>query len=86
MERQRAEQADQIAISAARERDELQERVDKLIRQLDDAAADNQEINRRLQAFEARRQLELADDLGRAQIDQLLRVTPARLASPSTCC
>ena len=54
--------------------------MDKLIRQLDDAAADNQEINRRLQDFEARRQLELADDQGRTQIDELLRVTQERLA------
>ncbi len=80
MERQRADQADQAATSAARERDQLQERVDKLIRQLDDAAADNQETNRRLQDFEARRQLELADDQGRTQIDELLRVTQERLA------
>ena len=80
MERQRADQADQAATSAARERDPLQERVDKLIRQLDDAAADNQETNRRLQDFEARRQLELADDQGRTQIDELLRVTQERLA------
>ena len=79
-ERQRAEAADQAAIAAARERDALQERVDKLIRQLDDAAADNQEVNRRLQDFEARRQLELADDPGRTQIDELLRVTQERLA------
>ena len=80
LERQRADEADQVAASAARERDELQERVEKLIRQLDDAAGDNQELNRRLQDFEARRQLELADDQGRAQIDELLRVTQERLA------
>jgi len=80
LERQRADQADQAAISAARERDELQDRLEKLIRQFDDAAADNQELNRRLQDFEARRQLELADDQGRAQIDELLRVTQERLA------
>ena len=80
LERQRAVAADQTAVSAARERDALQERVDKLIRQLDDAAADNQEVNRRLQDFEARRQLELADDPGRTQIDELLRVTQERLA------
>jgi len=55
-------------------------RVDKLIHQLDDAAADNQEVNRRLQDYEARRQLELADDPGRTQIDELLRVTQERLA------
>ena len=80
LERQRAEAADQSATAAVRERDALQERVDKLIRQLDDAAADNQEVNRRLQEIEARRQLELADDQGRTQIDELLRVTQERLA------
>ena len=80
LERQRAEAADQAASTASRERDALQQRVDKLIRQLDDAAADNQEVNRRLQDFEARRQLELADDPGRTQIDELLRVTQERLA------
>jgi hypothetical protein len=80
MERQRAEEAEQVATSAAHERDELQVRVDKLVRQLDGAAADNHELNRRLQDFEARRQLELADDQGKAQIDELLRVTQERLA------
>ncbi len=80
LERQRADAADQAASLSDRERVALQDRVEKLIRQLDDAAADNQEVNRRLQDFEARRQLELADDQGRAQIDQLLRVTQERLA------
>jgi len=79
-ERERAEEAEQAANTEARERVALQDRVEKLIRQLDDAAADNQELNRRLQDFEARRQLELADDQGRAQIDELLRVTQERLA------
>jgi hypothetical protein len=78
--RQRAEVAEQMALSVANERDTARAQVDKLIRQLDDAAADNQELNRRLQDFEARRQLELADDQGRAQIDELLRVTQERLA------
>jgi hypothetical protein len=80
LERQRAEEAEQVATSATHERDELQERFDKLVRQLDGAAADNHELNRRLQDFEARRQLELADDQGKAQIDELLRVTQERLA------
>ena len=79
-ERERAEEAEQAANTEARERVALQDRVEKLIRQLDDAAADNQELNRRLQDFEARRQLELADDQGRTQIDELLRVTQERLA------
>ena len=80
MERQRAEEADQLVATATHERDELHERVDALMRQLDGAGADNQELNRRLQDFEARRQLELADDPGRSEIDELLRVTQERLA------
>jgi hypothetical protein len=80
VERERADDAEQAANTEARERVALQDRVEKLVRQLDDAAADNQELNRRLQDFEARRQLELADDQGRAQIDELLRVTQERLA------
>jgi hypothetical protein len=79
-ERERADAAEEAANVEARERVALQDRVEKLVRQLDDAAADNQELNRRLQDFEARRQLELADDQGRAQIDELLRVTQERLA------
>jgi hypothetical protein len=78
--RERADAAEQAANIEARERVALQDRIEKLVRQLDDAAADNQELNRRLQDFEARRQLELADDQGRAQIDELLRVTQERLA------
>jgi chromosome segregation ATPase len=79
-ERERADAAEQAANTEARDRVALQDRVEKLVRQLDDAAADNQELNRRLQDFEARRQLELADDQGRTQIDELLRVTQERLA------
>jgi chromosome segregation ATPase len=79
-ERQRAERAEQLATTSAREREGLETRVAKLIDQLEGAAADNQELNRRLQDFEARRQLELADDQGKAQIDELLRVTQERLA------
>jgi hypothetical protein len=80
VERERADEAEKAANAEARDRVALQDRVEKLVRQLDDAAADNQELNRRLQDFEARRQLELADDQGRAQIDELLRVTQERLA------
>jgi predicted nucleic acid-binding Zn-ribbon protein len=78
--RERADAAEETANVEARERVALQDRIEKLVRQLDDAAADNQELNRRLQDFEARRQLELADDQGRTQIDELLRVTQERLA------
>ncbi len=47
---------------------------------LEGAAAENAELNRRLQEIESRRQLELAEDEGRSQIDDLLRVTQERLA------
>jgi hypothetical protein len=67
-------------MKADRDRASQQARAEKLVRQLEDAAAENAELNRRLQDFEARRQLELADDQGRAQIDQLLQVTQERLA------
>ena len=63
-----------------RENQGLVERLEKLAMQLEDAAGDNAEQNRRLQELEARRALELADDQGRAQIDDLLRVTQERLA------
>ncbi|HUL86394.1 MAG TPA: hypothetical protein VLX89_12855 [Actinomycetota bacterium] len=79
-ERARATQIEDAAIHTERERAAQQARAEKLVRQLDEATGDNAELNRRLQDFEARRQLELADDQGRAQIDDLLRVTQERLA------
>jgi signal transduction histidine kinase len=79
-ERLRNTDKEDVALKAERERAAQQARAEKLVRQLEDAAAENAELNRRLQDFEARRQLELADDQGRAQIDQLLRVTQERLA------
>ena len=62
------------------ERGALTERIEKLARQLEEAGAENAELNRRLQEIESRRQLELADDQGKAEIDDLLRVTQERLA------
>lgn len=79
-ERLRNTDKEDASLKAERERAAQQARAEKLVRQLEDAAAENAELNRRLQDFEARRQLELADDQGRAQIDQLLRVTQERLA------
>ncbi len=79
-ERARATQIEDAAIHTERERAAQQARAEKLVRQLDEATGDNAELNRRLQDFEARRQLELADDQGRAQIDDLLHVTQERLA------
>lgn len=79
-ERSRAVEAAEVAEDVAGERRAHRERADQLARQLDAATADNAELNRRLQDFEARRQLELADDQGRTEIDDLLRVTQERLA------
>jgi chromosome segregation ATPase len=79
-ERQRITENEDATLKVERDRAAQQARAEKLVRQLEDAAAENAELNRRLQDYEARRQLELADDQGRAQIDQLLRVTQERLA------
>jgi signal transduction histidine kinase len=79
-ERLRSAESDDVALKAERDRAAQQARAEKLVRQLEDAAAENAELNRRAQDFEARRLLELGDDQGRAQIDQLLRVTQERLA------
>ncbi len=82
LEEERARSAElQSSQSAAQsEAAVLNERIEKLTHMLDSAAADNAELNRRLQDFEARRQLELADDQDRAVIDDLLKVTQERLA------
>jgi hypothetical protein len=79
-ERARASEAAGFVVAADRDRASLTERVEELTRLLADATGENAEVNRRLQDFEARRQLELANDEGRAEIDDLLRVTQERLA------
>ncbi|MGE5226344.1 MAG: hypothetical protein ACM3OO_05665 [Planctomycetaceae bacterium] len=76
----RASAVEDASAAAERDRGALSERVEKLTRMLEEAAAENADLNRRLQDFEARRQLELADDAGRAEIDELLQVTQERLA------
>jgi chromosome segregation ATPase len=78
--RTRAREVEEAHAAVTKERAALTERVDKLARMLEAAAAENAELNRRLQDFEARRQLELADDEGRAHLDELLQVTQDRLA------
>ena len=52
----------------------------RLAADLEAATKDNADLNRRLQEIEARRQLELADSDGRADLDEILRVTQERLA------
>jgi hypothetical protein len=69
----RAEKADrQAAESAAR--------LTRLATELESATQDNAEVNRRLQELEARRALEIAEGEGRANLDDLLRITQERLA------
>ncbi len=69
----RAEQAETLAEASA-------DRAERLAAEFEAAAQDNADLNRRLQEVEARRRLELADAEGRADLDDLLRVTQERLA------
>jgi DNA repair exonuclease SbcCD ATPase subunit len=55
-------------------------RSERQAAELEEAAKDNIDVNRRLQELESRRQLELADAEGRADLDEILRVTQERLA------
>ena len=69
----RVQQVESMATEAAA-------RADKSAADLASAAQENADINRRLQEIEARRQLEIADVEGRADLDDILRVTQERLA------
>ena len=59
------------------------ERAERLSEELEAAAHANTEMNRRLQEMEARRALEVAEDEGRAHLDELLTATQDRLAGQS---
>jgi uncharacterized coiled-coil DUF342 family protein len=63
-----------------REASDAAARAERLADDLDDATQSNADLNRRLQELEARRALEIADEQGRTDLDQLLRVTQERLA------
>ena len=69
----RMQQVETVATEAAA-------RADKSAADLASAAQENADLNRRLQEIEARRQLEIADVEGRADLDDILRVTQERLA------
>ena len=56
------------------------ERADALAEELEAATQANTEMNRRLQEIESRRALEVAEDEGRAHMDELLTATQERLA------
>jgi hypothetical protein len=59
------------------------ERAERLAGELEAATLANTEMNRRLQEIEARRALEVAEDEGRAHLDELLTATQERLAGQS---
>jgi signal transduction histidine kinase len=63
-----------------REAADASARAERLAEELDDATQSNADLNRRLQELESRRALEIANVEGRADLDQLLRVTQERLA------
>ncbi len=74
---------EQLEVSGSRVADEAQAadaRAAQLAEELEAAAVANADLNRRLQEIEARRALEIADDEGRAHLDQLLTATQERLA------
>ena len=69
--------------SAQEETARIAERAERLAAELEAAALANTEMNRRLQEIEARRALEVAEDEGRAHLDELLTATQDRLAGQS---
>ena len=74
---------EQLESSDSRIQDEARratQRADALAGELEAATQANTEMNRRLQEIEARRALEVAEDEGRAHMDELLTATQERLA------
>ncbi|MGI8615672.1 MAG: hypothetical protein ACR2L4_02660 [Actinomycetota bacterium] len=74
---------EQLESSDSRIQDEARratERAAALAEELEAATQANTEMNRRLQEIEARRALEVAEDEGRAHMDELLTATQERLA------
>ncbi len=70
----------EASAQAQRQAAALDQRATKLAADLEDATQDNADLNRRLQEIEARRALETAATEGRADLDDLLRITQERLA------
>jgi chromosome segregation ATPase len=79
-DREALESSDSKARSEARRVTEL---ADSLTQELEAATQANTEMNRRLQEIESRRALEVAEDEGRAHMDELLTATQERLAGQS---
>lgn len=76
-EREALERSDARTLDEARR---ATERAEGLADELAAATQANTEMNRRLQEIESRRALEVAEDEGRAHMDQLLTATQERLA------
>jgi hypothetical protein len=82
-ERETREALERTEILAQDDARQATERADRLAEELEAASEINTEMNRRLQEIEARRALEVAEDEGRAHIDELLSATQERLAGQS---
>ena len=83
-----SERASRVALESSdaltqEEAARLAEQTERLAAELEAAAQANTEMNRRLQEMEARRALEVAEDEGRAHLDELLTATQQRLAGQS---
>jgi His Kinase A (phospho-acceptor) domain len=76
----RADELSTALAEADREAKEATSRSYALATQLEDAGQDNADLNRRLQELEARRALEVAGSQGRADLDEILKVTQERLS------
>jgi hypothetical protein len=82
-ERRERERLEATSGTASEDARAAHERVEHLSAELEAATAANTDLNRRLQELEARRALEIADDEGRAHLDELLTATQERLAGQS---
>jgi chromosome segregation ATPase len=79
-ERAEREELESSSSQAQVEAHRAAERADRVAEELEAAAQANTEMNRRLQEIESRRALEVAEDEGRAHMDELLTATQERLA------
>ena len=73
-------EAAEVASRAEQRARDLEAKGGRTTTDLEAAVQENADLNRRLQELESRRQLELADAEGRADLDEILRVTQERLA------
>jgi len=78
--RAEAAQLSETSARAEQQAAQAEQRAAKLAADLEDATHDNADLNRRLQELEARRALKTAAAEGRADLDDLLRITQERLA------